>query len=77
LDGFNGGDRADQQLPLPLPLLVRSSFGNAKILGIPNSFLIPLESHQSALNEHTRDDDDTMKETAEYLSSFMANMPEI
>jgi len=76
-DGFNGGDRAGRLLPLPLPLLMRSSFGNAKILGIPNSILIPLESHRSALNEQARNDDDTMKDTSEYLSSFMANMPEM
>jgi len=79
-DVFNdNGDRAGRLsglLPLPLPLLLRSSFGNAKILGI-NSILIPLESHQSALNEQARNDDDTMKDTSEYLSSFMANIHEI
>jgi len=56
---------------------MRSSFGNAKILGIPNSIIIPPESHQSALIEHSRDDDDTLKETSKYLSSFMTNMQEI
>jgi len=39
--------------------------------------MIPLESHQSALNEQARNYDDTMKETSEYLSSFMSNMPEM